>query len=74
TELENGLQIEGTYGHLLKGSDKDVETYNDHRMVMLAAFLSIVTEIPVKISNTAAVAKSYPDFFEEIIRLGGRVE
>ena len=74
TELENGLQIEGTYGHLLKGSDKVVETYNDHRMVMLAAFLSIVTEMPVKISDPEAVAKSYPDFFDDIIRLGGRVE
>lgn len=45
--------------------------YNDHRVVMSAALLGLMATLSV--SDTQAVCKSYPDFFEEYMRLGGIV-
>lgn len=51
-----------------------VEGYNDHRIVMAFAIIASICKQPVIISNAMAVRKSYPKFFEEFIRLGGKVE
>lgn len=68
------LRIKGTSGAKLPGSDALIDTYGDHRMVILAAMASIVTEQPVNLSGMEAVSKSYPEFFEVIRKLGGIVE
>lgn len=65
------IVINGSSGRLLSGSDHALNTNNDHRMVMLAAFSSIVTAKPAIIDMPESVRKSYPQFFEEIERLGG---
>ena len=70
----DGLIIKGNAGEKLAGSDKEIDTYGDHRMVMLAVMTSILTERAVKIGGIESVSKSYPRFFEDIRNLGGIVE
>ena len=68
------LRIKGTAGKKLPGTNAIIDTYGDHRMVILAALASTITEQAVNVSGIEAVSKSYPDFFEEIRRMGGVVE
>lgn len=63
-ETEEGLIIDG--GPIRGGT---VQGYNDHRIVMAAAILATVAEGPVTITDSEAVAKSYPAFFEDFYRL-----
>lgn len=44
-----------------------IETYNDHRMAMAFAPLSMLSEI--EIEKPDVVRKSYPDFWEQVSRL-----
>ena len=46
------------------------ETAGDHRIVMMAAVLSLITPDRVKISGSKAVSKSYPTFFDEFDKTG----
>ena len=46
------------------------ETADDHRIVMMAAVLSLITPSRVKISGSKAVSKSYPTFFDEFDKAG----
>jgi 3-phosphoshikimate 1-carboxyvinyltransferase len=49
----------------------DIETYNDHRMVM--SFALAAARIPgTTLANPACVAKSFPEFFEMLASLGIR--
>ncbi len=52
----------------------EVSGYNDHRIVMSMAVAALSCEQPVTIIGAEAVSKSYPDFFEEFRRLGGRAD
>lgn len=58
-ELPDGLVIEGSEN--LIGSE--VNSYNDHRIAMMAAVASVVTEGKVTIQGAESVNKSYPTFF-----------
>jgi 3-phosphoshikimate 1-carboxyvinyltransferase len=46
-------------------------TYNDHRIAMSLAIAGCSSRHGVVIDNPSCVAKSYPDFFEQLVRLGG---
>ncbi|MBR5315733.1 MAG: 3-phosphoshikimate 1-carboxyvinyltransferase [Firmicutes bacterium] len=71
-ELEEGLIITG--GRALSGGE--VDSYNDHRIAMMAAIASLLCEDKVVIEGADAVNKSYPDFFQvlEEVGLDGNVE
>lgn len=47
-------------------------TYKDHRMAM--AFAPLATLMKVEIENPAVVKKSYPKFWEDLKRVGFRIE
>ena len=49
-----------------------VDSVNDHRIAMSAAIASTVCTEPVTILGAEAVKKSYPHFWEEFSRLGGK--
>ena len=66
---ENGLTIEGK--EMLEGGK--VHSFCDHRIVMAAAIASIRCKKPVSIIKAESVSKSYPNFFEEFERIGGKV-
>lgn len=77
--IENlGGQAEATestmtvYGTGLIGGT--VDSVNDHRIAMAAAIAATVCKTPVTIRGAEAVKKSYPRFWEEYARLGGKYE
>lgn len=49
-----------------------IKTYNDHRMAMAFAPLGLLH--PIKIENPDVVIKSYPDFWEDLERVGFEIE
>lgn len=69
-EGEDSLTVTG--GRLKGGCE--VSGYNDHRIVMSMAVAALICDEPVIIKGAEAVAKSYPDFFDEYRRLGGRAD
>ena len=52
----------------------EVNSFNDHRIVMAAAVAACICESPVVIRDAQAVNKSYPDFFEDYKKLGGKAD
>jgi len=46
-----------------------IDSYNDHRVVMLGAIMNLLTDEKIVIKNKEAVAKSYPDFFKDLAML-----
>ena len=66
---ENTLTV---YGTGLKGGT--VDSMNDHRIAMSAAIASTVCTSSVTILGAQCVSKSYPHFWEEFSRLGGKYE
>ncbi len=48
-----------------------VDSFNDHRIAMMAAIAAARCINPVTINGAECVAKSYPNFWEEYKRLGG---
>ena len=66
---EDALTVHGTG---LRGGI--VDSRNDHRIAMSAAIAATVCQEPVTILGADAVSKSYPRFWEEYQRLGGKYE
>ena len=50
----------------------EVESYNDHRIAMAMAVASTRCSSPLIIRNAGCVSKSYPSFWEDFERLGGK--
>ncbi|MDO4860317.1 MAG: 3-phosphoshikimate 1-carboxyvinyltransferase [Bacillota bacterium] len=69
-ETEDGLIIKGRVP--LHGGE--VDSCNDHRIVMAAALASTIASGPVIIRGAEAVNKSYPGFFRDFRKLGGITE
>ena len=49
----------------------EIETYNDHRMAMSFAPLSVLTNITIKDSDV--VSKSYPNFWNDLMKIGVKI-
>lgn len=69
TEEKEGLIVYG--GHPFTGGT--VDGCNDHRIVMAAALAASCALDKVTIIGAEAVQKSYPRFFDDYIRLGGKM-
>ena len=69
SERPDGLTV---YGGGIDGGE--VPSYGDHRMVMAWTLAAIGARRPVVIDGAEAVEKSYPSFFEDFERLGGRCD
>jgi len=69
TEKPDGMLIRGKKA--LTGGM--VPSFSDHRIVMMASIASLVCENPVTISVAESVSKSYPGFFEDFKKLGGKI-
>lgn len=70
TEKETSLHIRGV--ERLAGGI--VDSYNDHRIAMMAATASCISDDPVMIKGAEAVSKSYPAFWDDFISLGGEIK
>ena len=69
SERPDGLTVHG--GGVDGG---EVSAFGDHRMVMAWTLAAIGARRPVVIDGAEAVEKSYPSFFEDFERLGGRCD
>lgn len=56
----------------LKGGKTD--SHKDHRMAMMLAIASTVCEKEVEIKDSECISKSYPDFYEDFKKLGGKIQ
>ena len=65
---ENNLTV---YGTGLTGGT--VDAVNDHRIAMSAAIAATVCREPVTVLGAQSVQKSYPAFWDEYKRLGGKI-
>jgi 3-phosphoshikimate 1-carboxyvinyltransferase len=45
----------------------EIDSYNDHRIVMAAAIAATISDGPISIQNPEAIQKSYPTFFEVLL-------
>ncbi len=50
------------------------EAHHDHRIAMAAAVMALRAETPVTIRGAECVSKSYPAFFDDLRKLGGKVK
>ena len=60
----------GASEEIVAAAGGTAETAGDHRIVMMAAVLSLITSGKVTIQGSSAVSKSYPTFFEELDKVG----
>ncbi len=67
--VDDGILIKGTGG--LKGG-VIVDSFGDKRMAMAMAFASTVAENSVTVLDVQSVNKTYPNFFNDFMRLGGK--
>ena len=70
TEQTDGLTIVGK--EFLVGG-VSVDSHNDHRIAMMAAIAATRCQRPVTVLGAQCVAKSYPNFWEDYEKLGGRI-
>lgn len=66
-----GANIEATDdGMIIHGATRltgaSMKSYGDHRIGMMAAIASLVTDEPVQLDDAECIAVSYPNFFEHI--------
>jgi 3-phosphoshikimate 1-carboxyvinyltransferase len=68
-ELPDGLHIDGDPAKL---HGAEIATYDDHRMAMCFGMAGV--RLPgTRIQDPVCVSKTYPGFWEDLQRLGGRV-
>ena len=70
-EEKDGQMVITGRGRLPGGQ---VNSFRDHRIAMAAAIAAAAAEGESEILDAEAVNKSYPGFFGEYRRLGGRME
>lgn len=51
-----------------------INAYQDHRIVMMASIAALLAKGPTTIQGAQAITKSYPGFFNDLLKVGGRYE
>jgi len=51
-----------------------VDSFGDHRIAMAMSIAALYCDEPIKLTNSHVVAKSYPDFWDDYVKLGGRAD
>lgn len=70
-ELDDGMEISGP---AKLDQSATVRSFADHRIAMSMAVLALYAKKPIVISNIACVNTSYPEFWNDLRRLGAHVE
>lgn len=73
TSTLDSIQIHGKE-HYGKEEIVQIFGHNDHRIVMAMTVFGLCADSECIIDDAQAISKSYPTFFEDIQRLGGKVE
>lgn len=69
-ELPDALYLKGK--KRLPGGCQ-VDSFSDHRVAMALSVAALGCEKPVEILNAQCVSKSYPEFYQDFISMGGMV-
>lgn len=69
TELEDGMIIKGGKLH-----GAELESYDDHRIVMSLAIAAMAADGETVINNAEAAAVTYPDFIKDFQKIGANIE
>ena len=73
TQVEEGADSLTIHGRERLPGDGTVDCCNDHRIAMMAAVSAAFAQEPVKLLGAECVRKSYPEFWDHFIQLGGEV-
>ncbi|MEA1975288.1 MAG: 3-phosphoshikimate 1-carboxyvinyltransferase [Bacillota bacterium] len=68
-EVDDGLEIYPVKD-LIGGN---VESWNDHRIAMALTIISTKIKDNIYLSNAEAINKSYPEFYNDFKKLGGKI-
>jgi 3-phosphoshikimate 1-carboxyvinyltransferase len=71
-EHADGMTIHGPAK--LHAPKEPLDSHGDHRIAMSMAMLATFADAPVKLAQVECVATSYPDFWNHLEWLGGKVE
>jgi 3-phosphoshikimate 1-carboxyvinyltransferase len=52
----------------------ELDAHADHRLIEAFVAVGLATNRPITVSNAIHVAKSYPQFFDDLVKLGARIE
>lgn len=76
TRLGGTVEVTSDSFHLTPSSEvhsgMKIETYDDHRMAL--AFAPLALKVPLEIADAQVVSKSFPDFWEDLEKLGFSVK
>ncbi len=70
-EKPDGMVIEGAAA--VRGG-VTVDSYGDHRLPMAMAVLAMTADAPVRMDDIACVNKSYPEFWNDLRKVGGHAD
>ena len=71
-EKDDGMVVTGPTK--LKTPNALIDSHGDHRIAMSIAVLNTFGDTPVVIDNVGCVNTSYPEFWQHMEQLGGKVE
>jgi 3-phosphoshikimate 1-carboxyvinyltransferase len=71
-EHADGMTVHGPAR--LHAPAEPLASHGDHRITMSMAMLATFADAPVKLEHVECVATSYPDFWNHLEQLGGKVE
>jgi len=71
-EREDGMIVTGP--SVLHTPDVAIDSHGDHRIAMSIAILNTFSDASVVIDNVGCVNTSYPEFWQHMEQLGGKVE
>ena len=71
-EKEDGMVVSGP--SRLKTPEAVIDSHGDHRIAMSVAVLNTFSDGAVRIDNVGCVNTSYPEFWQHMEQLGGRVD
>jgi len=52
----------------------ELDAHADHRLIEAFVAVGLATNRPITVSNVFHIAKSYPQFFDDLIKLGAKIE
>lgn len=70
---EDALEIEPVGPERIQGG-VSVDAHSDHRLIQALAIAGLGSQQGVKVEHAEHIAKSYPDFFSDLMALGARIE
>lgn len=70
-ECPDGMVIEGPA--TVRGG-VTIDSYGDHRLPMAMTILALSADAPVRLDDIACVNKSYPEFWDDLRKVGGHAE